>query len=145
MRFGWNLDRTLTARLPLAALDMALESRSPVAGLVHHSDRGVQYAHAEYLRTLRSHGVIPSVRRLGRPYDNGNCERFFRTLKQEEINTKEYKDIEDLRLHIAEFIERYYNQKRLHSALGYLSPAEFERTTRSSDAASIADMAQLKI
>ena len=142
---GWNLDRTLTARLPLAALDMALESRSPVTGLVHHSDRGVQYAHAEYLRTLRSHGVIPSVSRLGRPYDNGNCERFFRTLKQEELNTKEYKDIEDLRLHIAEFIERYYNQKRLHSALGYLPPAESERTTASSDAASIADMAQLKI
>lgn len=80
---GWNLDRTLTARLPLAALDIALESRSPVTGLVHHSDRGVQYAHAEYLRTLRNHGVIPSVSRLGRPYDNGNCERFFRTLKQE--------------------------------------------------------------
>jgi len=142
---GWNLDRTLTARLPLAALDMALESRSPVTGLVHHSDRGVQYVHSEYLRTLRNHGVIPSVSRLGRPYDNGNCERFFRTLKQEEINTKEYKDIEDLRLHIAEFIERYYNQKRLHSALGYLSPAEFERTSVSSDAASIVNMAQLKI
>ena len=142
---GWNLDRTLTARLPLAALDMALESRSPVTGLVHHSDRGVQYAHAEYLRTLRNHGVIPSVSRPGSPCDNGNCERFFRTLKQEEINTKEYKDLEDLRLHIAEFIERYYNQKRLHSALGYLSPAEFERTTVSSDVASIADMAQLKI
>jgi putative transposase len=124
---------------------MALENRSPVTGLVHHSDRGVQYVHAEYLRTLRNHGVIPSVSRLGRPYDNGNCERFFRTLKQEEINTKEYKDLEDLRLHIAEFIESYYNQKRLHSALGYLPPTEFERTTVSSDAASIADMAQLKI
>jgi len=142
---GWNLDRTLTARLALAALHMALESRTPASGLVHHSDRGVQYAHAEYLRMLRNHGVIPSVSRLGRPYDNGNCERFFRTLKQEEINTKEYKDLEDLRLHIAEFIERYYNQKRLHSALGYQSPAEFERMTVSSDAASIADMAQLKI
>jgi len=142
---GWNLDRTLTSRLPLAALDMALESRSPVTGLVHHSDRGVQYVHVDYLRTLRNHGVIPSVSRLGRPYDNGNCERFFRTLKQEEINPKEYKDLEDLCLHIAEVIECYYNQKRLHSALGYLSPAEFERTTVSSDAASIADMAQLKI
>jgi putative transposase len=142
---GWNLDRTLTARLALVALEMALEGRSPVTGLVHHSDRGVQYAHAEYLRMLRNHGVIPSVSRLGRPYDNGNCECFFRTLKQEEINTKEYRDLEDLRLHIAEFIERYYNQKRLHSALGYLSPAEFERTTASSDAARIADMAQLKI
>ena len=135
---GWNLDRTLTARLALVALEMALEARSPVTGLVHHSDRGVQYAHAKYLRTLRKHGVIPSVSRLGRPYDNGNCERFFRTLKQEEINTKEYKDLEDLRLHVAEFIDRYYNQKRLHSALGYLPPAEFERITASSEAASIA-------
>jgi len=135
---GWNLDRTLTARLALVALEMALEARSPVTGLVHHSDRGVQYAHSEYLRTLRKHGVIPSVSRLGRPYDNGNCERFFRTLKQEEINTKEYKDLEDLRLHVAEFIDRYYNQKRLHSALGYLPPAEFERITASSEAASIA-------
>jgi len=135
---GWNLDRTLTARLALVALEMALEARSPVTGLVHHSDRGVQYAHAKYLRTLLKHGVIPSVSRLGRPYDNGNCERFFRTLKQEEINTKEYKDLEDLRLHVAEFIDRYYNQKRLHSALGYLPPAEFERITASSEAASIA-------
>ena len=142
---GWNLARTLTARLPLGALEMALKGRTPGTGLVHHSDRGAQYAHAEYLRTLRSHGVIPSVSRPGSPCDNGNCERFFRTLKQEEINPKEYKDLEDLRLHIGEFIERYYNQKRLHSALGYLSPAEFERTTVSSDAASIADMAQLKI
>ena len=142
---GWNLARTLTARLPLGALEMALKGRTPGTGLVHHSDRGAQYAHAEYLRTLRSHGVIPSVSRPGSPCDNGNCERFFRTLKQEEINPKEYKDLEDLRLHIAEFIERYYNQKRLHSALGYLSPAEFERTTVSSAAASIADMAQLKI
>jgi len=142
---GWNLDRTLTARLPLAALHMALESRTPASGLVHHSDRGVQYAHAEYLRTLRNHGVIPSVSRLGRPCDNGNCERFFPTLKQEEINTKEYRDLEDLRLHIAEFIDRYYNQNRLHSALGYLPPAEFERTTSSSDAASIADIARTKI
>jgi len=142
---GWNLDRTLTARLPLAALGMALESRSPVTGLVHHSDRGAQYTHAEYLRTLRNHGVIPSVSRLGCPYDNGNCERFFRTVKQEESDTREYRDLEDLRLHIADFIGRYYNQKRLHSALGYLPPTEFECTTASSDAASIADIAQIKI
>jgi transposase InsO family protein len=134
---GWNLARTLTARLPLGALEMALEGRTPGAGLVHHSDRGAQYAHAEYLRTLRSHGVIPSVSRPGTPYDNGNCERFFRTLKQEQINTKEYEDLEDLRLHIAEFIDHYYNQLRLHSALGYLPPVEFERINASSAAASI--------
>jgi transposase InsO family protein len=75
---------------------------------------------------------------------SGNCERFLRTLKQKEINTKEYKDLEDLRLHIAEFIDRYYNQERLHSALGNLPPAEFERTTISFDGASIADIAQIK-
>lgn len=74
---GWNLARTLTARLPLGALEMALEGRPPGPGLVHHSDRGAQYAHAEYLSTLRNHGVIPSVSRPGSPCDNGNCERFF--------------------------------------------------------------------
>jgi putative transposase len=135
---GWNVDRTLTARLPLAALEMALEGRSPRPGLVHHSDRGAQYAHAEYLRVLRHHRVMPSVSRPGRPYDNGYCERFFRTIKQEEILTREYKDIEDLRLHMADFIDRYYNQQRLHSALGYLAPTEFERIIVPSEAASVA-------
>jgi putative transposase len=134
---GWNVDRTLTARLPLAALEMALEERSPRPGLVHHSDRGAQYAHAEYLRVLRHHRVMPSVSRPGRPYDNGYCERFFRTIKQEEILTREYKDI-DLRLHMADFIDRYYNQQRLHSALGYLPPTEFERIIVRSEAASVA-------
>jgi putative transposase len=141
---GWNLARTLTARLPLAALGMALEGRNPGTGLVHHSDRGAQYAHAEYLRELRNHGMVPSISRPGRPYDNGNCERFFRTLKQEEINANEYKDLEDLRLHIAEFIDRYYNQTRLHSALGYRPPSEFERITAPSEAASIRDIAQIR-
>jgi len=141
---GWNLARTLTARLPLAALGMALEGRNPGTGLVHHSDRGAQYAHAEYLRELRNHGMVPSISRPGRPYDNGNCERFFRTLKQEEINANEYKDLEDLRLHIAEFIDRYYNQTRLHSALGYRPPSEFERITVSSEAAGIPDIAQIR-
>ena len=112
--------------------------------LVHHSDRGAQYAHAEYLRTLRNHGVMPSVGRPGRPGDNGYCERFFRTLKEEEIGTKQYRDLEDLRLNIGDFIDRYYNQQRLHSALGYLSPAEFERTTVSSEAASMASIVQVK-
>jgi len=141
---GWNLDRTLTARLPLAALEMALESRTPGPGLVHHSDRGAQYAHAEYLRTLRKHEVIPSISRPGSPCDNGNCERFFRTLKQEEISSEEYRDLEDLRFHIAKFIEGYYNRTRLHSALGYLSPEEFERLMVSSDAAGIPNGAQIK-
>jgi putative transposase len=141
---GWNVDRTLTARLPLAALEMALEERSAGAGLVQHSDGGAQYAHAEYLRMLRDHGVMPSVSRPGRPYDNGHCERFFRTLKQEEIGTKQYKDLEDLGHNIGDFIDPYYNQQRLHSALGYLSPAEFERITVSSEAASMASIVQVK-
>jgi len=140
---GWNLDRTLTARLPLAALEMALDARTPGPGLVHHSDGGAQYAHGEYLRTLRNHGVLASIGRPGRPHDNGNCERFFRTLKQEEIGTKEYKDLADLHSHIAEFIDGYYNEKRLHSALGYLPPAEFERTAVSSGAASMPTIAQI--
>jgi transposase InsO family protein len=93
---------------------------------------------------LRDHGVMPSVSRPGRPYDNGHCERFFRTLKQEEIGTKQYKDLEDLRHNFGDFIDPYYNQQRLHSALGYLSPAEFERITVSSEAASMASIVQVK-
>lgn len=132
---GWNVDRTLTARLPLAALDRALQDRRPEPGLVHHSDRGVQYAQAGYLRTLRKHGIVASVSRPGRPGDNANCESFFRTLKREEIDAKEYSDIEDLRVNMSAFIDCYYNERRLHSALGYVSPAEFERVTASRDAA----------
>lgn len=134
---GWNVDRTLTARLTLAALKTALESRTVAAGLVHHSDRGAQYAHAEYLQTLRNHGVIASISRPGKPSDNGNCERFFRTLKEEEIRVNEYSDLDDLRLHISDFIERYYNQRRLHSALGYMPPVEFEKMSTDSAAASM--------
>jgi|ERR1700737_368870 len=103
---GWNLDRTLTARLPLAALEEALKERRPGPGLVHHSDRGTQYAHAEYLRTLRKHCIVPSISRPASPGDNANCESFFRTLKREEADAKEYRDLEDLRLRISAFIDR---------------------------------------
>src|SRR5258708_22921135 len=123
----WALDRNLTSRLSLAALRSAIEHRKPPPGLVHHSDRGPQYMHAGYLRTLRKHGMVPSVSRPGNPGDNANCESFFRTLKREEVEAKEYADLEDLRLNISQFIDRYYNEERLHSALGYRSPAEFER------------------
>jgi transposase InsO family protein len=95
---GWNLDRTLTGRLPLVALEKALEERRPGPGLVHHSDRGAQYAHSGYLRMLHKHGAIPSVSRPGSPCDNANCESFFRTLKREEVDAKEYRDLDDLRL-----------------------------------------------
>jgi putative transposase len=142
---GWNLDRTLTARLPLAALEKALKERRPGPGLVHHSDRGSQYAHAEYLRALRKHSMVPSVSRPASPGDNANCESFFRTLKREEVDAKGYRDLEDLRLHISGFIDRYYNQERLHSALGYRPPAEFEEIAESSDAASISSAAKLNL
>ena len=142
---GWNVDRTLTARLPLGALEKALRERRPGPGLVHHSDRGAQYAHAEYLRTLHKHGIVPSVSRPGSPRDNANCESFFRTLKREEVDAKEFRDLEDLRVNLAAFIDGYYNQERLHSALGYRPPSEFERVTLSSDAASVSSAVKLEL
>jgi putative transposase len=142
---GWNLDRTLTSRLPLVALEKALEERRPGPGLVHHSDRGAQYAHSGYLRMLHKHGAIPSVSRPGSSCDNANCESFFRTLKREEVDAKDYRDLDDLRLNISAFIDCYYNRIRLHSALGYRPPEEFERLTVSSDAASISSATKLDL
>jgi len=124
------LERTLTSRLATEALQKAIASRKPLPGLVHHSDRGVQYASAEYIAILRKHEMVPSMSRPANPYDNASCESFIKTLKREEIYANEYANLEDLRGHIEEFIERYYNQKRLHSALGYRSPAEFEQQAR---------------
>jgi len=124
---GWELDRTLAARLPLAALDSALLDRKPPPGLVHHSDRGVQYACNDYTGILRKHGVIPSMSRPANPYDNASCESFMKTLKREEIHANQYRDLDHLRANIAEFIDGYYNGVRLHSALGYKPPEEFER------------------
>jgi len=124
---GWSLERTLATRLPRAALERAIEQRQPPPGLVHHSDRGVQYASGEYARTLRKHGMIPSMSRPGNPYDNASCESFMKTLKREEIWANQYADLEQLRGNIEEFIERYYNRERLHSALGYQTPEEFEQ------------------
>ena len=126
---GWKLDRTLTSRLAVDALQQAIELRHPLAGLVHHSDRGVQYASAEYIAILKQHGMVPSMSRPANPYDNASCESFFKTLKREEIYANEYEDLEHLHDHIEEFIERYYNQKRLHSALGYRTPEKFEAQT----------------
>ena len=124
---GWELDRTLAARLPLAALEKALAERKPPPGLVHHSDRGVQYASDAYVGILRRHGMIPSMSRPANPYDNASCESFLKTLKREEIYASEYRDLDHLRENIAAFIDRYYNRVRLHSALGYRSPEEFEQ------------------
>ena len=123
---GWELARAMTARLAVTALERAIAERKPGPGLVHHSDRGVQYASAEYIGMLRRHGMWPSMSRPANPYDNASCESFMKTLKQEEIYAHKYRDIADLRVHIEEFIDQYYNRQRLHSALGYRTPEEFE-------------------
>ncbi len=123
---GWALDRTLTARLPLLALERAITLRQPAPGLVHHSDRGVQYASEQYTRLLHNHGILPSMSRPANPYDNAFCESFIKTLKREQIYANKYQYIDELSAHREEFIDRYYNRLRLHSALGYKTPEEFE-------------------
>jgi putative transposase len=123
---GWALGRTLEAGLAVAALQMALCERKPQTGLVHHSDRGVQYASQDYTEMLKQHKAQISMSRKGNPYDNAACESFMKTLKYEEVYRNEYRDFQEAHTSIREFLERVYNQKRLHSALGYLPPAEFE-------------------
>jgi putative transposase len=124
---GWALDRTLAARLAVAALQQAITRRHPPPGLVHHSDQGIQYACQEYAEILRAHQMIASMSRPANPYDNAACESFMKTLKQEEIYGTPYRDFDDLSAHLEEFIENYYNRQRLHSALGYRTPEEFEQ------------------
>jgi hypothetical protein len=111
---GWALDRTLNSRLPLAALTNTLKDRNPGPGLVHHSDRGVQYLQANYVATLRKYCIVASVSRPASPGDNANCESFFRTLKRKEIRATEYANVEDLCSGISRFIDSYCNRKRLH-------------------------------
>jgi transposase InsO family protein len=132
---GWALDRTLAVRLTIGALEQAIERRQPAPGLVHHSDRGFQYAHAEYIAILEKHHMVPSMSRPANPYDNASCESFMKTLKREEIYANKYDDLENLRANIEEFIEQYYNRLRLHSALGYRSPEEFEQQIEASASA----------
>lgn len=124
---GWALGRTLAAELAIAALRMALSVRTPSPGLVHHSDRGVQYASQPYTEMLKQHHAQISMSRKGNPYDNAACESFMKTLKYEEVYRNEYRDFQEAHACIGEFLERVYNEKRLHSALGYLPPAEFEQ------------------
>jgi len=124
---GWALGCTLEAKLAVAALSMAIDQRRPAAGLVHHSDRGVQYASTEYTSLLKEHQAEISMSRRGNPYDNATCESFMKTLKYEEVYRTEYRDLPDALASIAVFIEKIYNQTRLHSALGYVPPAEFEQ------------------
>jgi putative transposase len=124
---GWALADHLAASLALEALDRALAARRPPPGeLVHHSDRGVQYACADYTRALEAAGVIPSMSRGGCPYDNAKAESFMKTLKAEEVDGSAYRDLDHARACVGAFIEEIYNRTRLHSALDYLSPMEFE-------------------
>ena len=124
---GWALDDHLRAELALAALDMALHHRRPPPdSLIHHSDRGVQYACGDYTRRLHDHAIRLSMSAPGNPYDNAKAESFFKTLKMEEVNASSYSSIDDARRNIGTFLETTYNRQRLHSALGYRPPTEFE-------------------
>ena len=123
---GWALDRHLEDDLAIAALQIAFQRRTPPEGLTHHSDRGVQYASNDYTGLLQQHGVRISMSRRGNPYDNATCESFMKTLKYEEVYRQEYRDLADARACIERFLEKVYNGKRLHSALGYRPPVEFE-------------------
>jgi putative transposase len=127
---GWNLGRTLEAELAIGALQMALSGRDWKAEeLIHHSDRGVQYASIDYTRLLEGNEIQISMSRRGNPYDNARAERFMRTLKQEEVYGADYRDLEAARSRIGEFLEQVYNRRRLHSALRYLTPEEFEQAS----------------
>jgi putative transposase len=127
---GWELDRRLATRLTIAALEQAIVNRQPPPGVVHHSDRGLQYACGPYVAMLEQHHMVPSMSRPANPYDNASCESFIKTLKREEIYANQYNDLEDLRANIEEFVGQYYNRQRLHSALGYRSPQEFEQQSK---------------
>jgi transposase InsO family protein len=131
---GWDLGRTLQAELAIRALQMALSERNWKAEeLIHHSDQGVQYASSEYTQILDQAEIQISMSRRGNPYDNARAERFMRTLKEEEVHGTEYRDLEDARGRIGEFLEQVYNRQRLHSALRYLTPEEFEQASQAKE------------
>jgi transposase InsO family protein len=141
---GWALEKTLASWLTVKALKQAILVREPPPGLVHHSDRGVQYASNEYMRLLEEHRIVPSMSRPANPYDNAGCESFMKTLKREEIYANKYRDINHLRINLELFIQQYYNRHRLHSALGYRPPEEFEQAMLSSKSSEGATMSFFK-
>jgi putative transposase len=124
---GWALARHLGANVALDALRMALTDRRPAPGLIHHSDRGIQYACSDYLTLLAEHGVQTSMSRVGNPYDNAKAESFMKTLKQEQIHGRSWRDLDALRTDLTKFFQITYNHERLHSALGYQTPVAFEQ------------------
>jgi transposase InsO family protein len=132
---GWALSSRLKAELALQALQKALQTRSVSPGLIHHSDRGVQYASQDYVALLQHHGIQISMSRKGNPYDNATIESFFKTLKIEEVYLNEYADIGEAEQNIGAFVDEVYNIKRLHSSLGYRSPDEFEQSYNAHKAA----------
>ncbi len=123
---GWHLSKEMNTQMTSSALHQAIVERHPQSGLIHHSDRGVQYASHEYIEQLQEIGAQISMSAVGNPYDNAKAESFFKTLKQEEVYLQEYRSFADIEQNLTIFIEKVYNQKRLHSSLGYLPPAEFE-------------------
>jgi len=129
---GWNLSGSLDQELSLAALRMALSDR---VAEIHHSDQGIHYAAHAYSNLLKAHGIQISMAAVGKAEENGYAERFMRTLKEEEVDLSDYRDLTDARSQIGKFIEDVYNHKRIHSSLGYLTPAEFEATWVESRAA----------
>jgi putative transposase len=125
---GWAISKRIDAELCLAALRSALNTRQPPPGCIHHSDRGVQYACQEYIAMLEEANMKISMSRTGNPYDNAHMESFFKTLKYEEVHLSNYETYDDVLEQLPHFIEELYNKKRLHSALGYLPPEEYEMT-----------------
>jgi transposase InsO family protein len=141
---GWCLDRTLAARIAVTALKQAIAERKPPPGVVIHNDQGIQFACIEFQEVVQAHGMIPSMSRPANPYDNAACESFMKTLKQEEIYCNQYRDIAELEIHLKEFLDNYYNRVRLHSALGYRTPEEFERDALAAAGSGAPDAAVMK-